>query len=338
MTDAISALPSPILPIRHDSDHDGAPETKSIAFNEIWQDKEKGLTFGDVLDIINPLQHIPVVSTIYRMVTGDEIGMGARLAGGALFGGPLGIAAAGIVAGLEEISGGTVEQHIASLFEGDDPAAPPDVVTTAATAAIAPDTSVPQLAAAVPPAPAIPTLTTAQAALLANLAPAAGRPAAGAPASVSPTPVSQAPALPVVAKGISDAALAPATAGAEQSGRTDRAGETASARVAREIAAAQRAQAGLLLASLQAEGAAKQLTASGDKTGQEAEGVAVAPLPTAPMPFRSHPYMLPPGAPSSLVASTMERALQRYHQGLQRQTAPTPAMVPAATPSAAPAP
>ncbi|MBT5663730.1 MAG: hypothetical protein HOJ06_00205, partial [Rhodospirillaceae bacterium] len=42
---------------------------------------EDGLTFGDVLDIINPLQHIPVVSTLYRELTGDEISPGARMAG-----------------------------------------------------------------------------------------------------------------------------------------------------------------------------------------------------------------------------------------------------------------
>jgi hypothetical protein len=101
MTDALSALTSPTQPIRPESDFDGAPDSGTLAFNEIWQDKEKGLTFGDFLDVINPLQHIPVVSTVYRMITGDEIGMGARLAGGALYGGPLGFVAAGVVAGFE---------------------------------------------------------------------------------------------------------------------------------------------------------------------------------------------------------------------------------------------
>lgn len=47
-----------------------------------------GLTFGDLLDVINPLQHIPMVSSIYRAVTGDEISPGARVAGGALYGAP----------------------------------------------------------------------------------------------------------------------------------------------------------------------------------------------------------------------------------------------------------
>ncbi len=51
---------------------------------------QEGFSFRDFLDIINPLQHIPIVSTIYREVTGDKIGGFARIVGGALFGGPIG--------------------------------------------------------------------------------------------------------------------------------------------------------------------------------------------------------------------------------------------------------
>jgi hypothetical protein len=54
---------------------------------------EKGGFFSvllGILDVINPLQHIPVVSTIYRHLTGDEIGPMARIAGDTLYGGPLG--------------------------------------------------------------------------------------------------------------------------------------------------------------------------------------------------------------------------------------------------------
>ena len=53
---------------------------------------EDGFTFGDIIDIINPLQHIPIVSSIYRKVTGDVIAPAMEIAGGALFGGPLGAA------------------------------------------------------------------------------------------------------------------------------------------------------------------------------------------------------------------------------------------------------
>lgn len=53
---------------------------------------DDGLTFRDVLDLINPLQHIPVVGNLYRKLTGDTLDPAIRVAGGALFGGPLGAA------------------------------------------------------------------------------------------------------------------------------------------------------------------------------------------------------------------------------------------------------
>ncbi len=51
---------------------------------------EDGFTFGDIIDIVNPLQHIPVVSQIYRKLSGDTIAPAMEIAGGALYGGPLG--------------------------------------------------------------------------------------------------------------------------------------------------------------------------------------------------------------------------------------------------------
>lgn len=70
------------------------------------QNPEKGnapedTSFGvsDLIDMINPLQHIPIVSQIYRSVTGDTIGAVAEIVGGGLFGGPVGVvASAGMVA------------------------------------------------------------------------------------------------------------------------------------------------------------------------------------------------------------------------------------------------
>lgn len=53
-------------------------------------------SFWDLVDIINPLQHIPIVSTIYRNLTGDTISNVARIGGGAIFGGFIGAAVGGI--------------------------------------------------------------------------------------------------------------------------------------------------------------------------------------------------------------------------------------------------
>jgi hypothetical protein len=58
--------------------------------------QDEGFSFWDVLDIINPLQNIPIIGGIYRAVTGDKIHNISRVAGGALFGGIAG-AALGLV-------------------------------------------------------------------------------------------------------------------------------------------------------------------------------------------------------------------------------------------------
>jgi len=52
--------------------------------------------FGDLIDMINPLHHIPVIGHIYRSLSGDTIKPIARIIGGGVFGGPLG-AASGVL-------------------------------------------------------------------------------------------------------------------------------------------------------------------------------------------------------------------------------------------------
>ncbi len=80
---------------------------------------DDGLTFGDFLDVINPLQHIPVVSAIYRELTGDQIAPAARIAGGALFGGIFGLFAAVANVAVEQQTGSDVGGHVVAMFDGD---------------------------------------------------------------------------------------------------------------------------------------------------------------------------------------------------------------------------
>jgi len=77
---------------------------------------EDGLTFGDVLDVINPLQHIPILNGIYRRLTGDEISTGSRLAGGALFGGAIGFASAMVNSLVDDTTGRDVGEHVMAMF------------------------------------------------------------------------------------------------------------------------------------------------------------------------------------------------------------------------------
>ena len=71
-----------------------------------------GLNFRDIIDLINPLQHIPIVGRIYRAITNDDIAPGIRVAGGSLFGGPMGAAFAAAGLAIDK-AGGVLSDKIA---------------------------------------------------------------------------------------------------------------------------------------------------------------------------------------------------------------------------------
>ena len=62
-------------------------------------------SFGEFIDVINPLQHIPVINKFYRNFTGDKISPVAQIAGGALYGGAIGGVASLINAAMQEHGG-----------------------------------------------------------------------------------------------------------------------------------------------------------------------------------------------------------------------------------------
>ncbi len=84
---------------------------------------ENGFSFWDLVDIINPLQHIPLVNSVYRAVTGDKIKGFARVAGGAIFGGPIGAAMGGMNAIVAQETGSDIgELAMAKVGIGKKPA------------------------------------------------------------------------------------------------------------------------------------------------------------------------------------------------------------------------
>ena len=80
---------------------------------------DEGFTFWDFLDVINPLQHIPVVNTIYREMTGDEIKAPAKMIGSAIIGGPIGLAAAMVDSAIEDSTGKDLGGHAMAMFKDD---------------------------------------------------------------------------------------------------------------------------------------------------------------------------------------------------------------------------
>ena len=97
---------------------------------------ESGLTFDDLVDIVNPLQHLPVVSTLYRAITGDQIKTFPKIAGDTLYGGVMGFAGSMADTIFEKITGksfgDTVLAKVEDLFSPSSAGATPTAIASAA--------------------------------------------------------------------------------------------------------------------------------------------------------------------------------------------------------------
>jgi hypothetical protein len=96
-----------------DAEHADAPDGDPDALFG-----KEGITFHDVLEMFNPLQHLPVIGTVYREITGDETKPGVRLVGGLLFGGPTGMLAAGINNAIEYHTGRDIGGELIAAVTG----------------------------------------------------------------------------------------------------------------------------------------------------------------------------------------------------------------------------
>lgn len=76
-----------------------------------------GPSFGDIVDIINPFQHIPLLSNFYRDMLGDTISPAARVAGSALFFGPIGAAFAAANIALQGFTGKDAGDHMVAFMK-----------------------------------------------------------------------------------------------------------------------------------------------------------------------------------------------------------------------------
>lgn len=138
---------------------------------------DSGFSFADFLDVINPLQHIPIVSTLYRAITGDTIDTVEQLAGDTLYGGAIGFAASVANIAFKEITGKDVGDTVLAFLEGNDGGK--DETTAVASTA---ETVPPERVASGPPRQLI------AANVIASAAPATVAPAAVIPAQATALP------------------------------------------------------------------------------------------------------------------------------------------------------
>jgi hypothetical protein len=91
-------------------------------------DSDVGFSFKDLIDMVNPLQHIPVIGTLYRHITGDTINTVPKIAGDTLYGGLEGFAGSVADTIFEKVTGksfgDTIYDMAANLFDGSSADAP----------------------------------------------------------------------------------------------------------------------------------------------------------------------------------------------------------------------
>ncbi len=80
-------------------------------------------SFHDFLDIINPLQHLPIVGTIYRAITGDQIKTAEKIVGDTIYGGPLGALSSVADAIFQQSTGKSFGDTVLGWFTGHHDAA-----------------------------------------------------------------------------------------------------------------------------------------------------------------------------------------------------------------------
>lgn len=184
----------------------------------MFADGDDSPSFWDLLDVINPLQHIPIINDLYREATGDKIGVAARLAGGTLLGGPIGLISSALNCVLEESTGKDIGGHVLALFR-DDPATTDTPPTALASASPVPNPAAEPLPAA---APALAEKTEAKsAAKTAETAKADAKPLLladllGGAEPAAPPPPAAAPMAPVVAETAQTMAAVPAAGSSPQ--------------------------------------------------------------------------------------------------------------------------
>src|SRR5690349_16389004 len=89
-------------------------------------------SFDDFVDVINPLQHLPIISTLYEHYANDPINTFPKIAGDTLYGGPLGLLSSVAETAFEKITGKSFGDTVLAWVTGDKSPAPATAIASAA--------------------------------------------------------------------------------------------------------------------------------------------------------------------------------------------------------------
>ena len=99
--------------------HSPSPANQGAAAQSSSGSTSLRTAFHDLLDIVNPLQHLPIIGTLYRAITGDQIGKFEKVAGDGLYGGLWGAVSSVADLAFEAVTGKDFGDTVLALFKGD---------------------------------------------------------------------------------------------------------------------------------------------------------------------------------------------------------------------------
>jgi hypothetical protein len=95
-----------------------APGVPSSATGTAGAQPHEGF-FHHLWNVVNPLQHVPVIGTIYRAITGEHLDAVEKIAGDSLYGGIWGAIASVADVAFEGLTGKSFEDTALALFKSD---------------------------------------------------------------------------------------------------------------------------------------------------------------------------------------------------------------------------
>lgn len=109
-------------------------------------DSDFHVSFDDLLDVVNPLQHFPVIGTIYRAITHDQIKTPEKIVGDTLYGGVWGLASSVADTAFEKLTGRNFGDTVLALLTDHYNDAKPIAIASADQAKLATSTAQPEAA------------------------------------------------------------------------------------------------------------------------------------------------------------------------------------------------
>ncbi len=105
-------------PAKAVTDTQKTAEAHKAVETNIYKAKEsENVGFADIVDMVNPLQHIPLVNIAYQKITGDEIKPISQIIGGGVFGGALGAGGALVNVAIKAETGKNIGEHAIAMVD-----------------------------------------------------------------------------------------------------------------------------------------------------------------------------------------------------------------------------